>query len=327
MISRRRLIKLSAATVFAPTIVSRGALAQAWPSRHLRIVIPFPPGGGADLIARLIAQKMSETLGQQVIVESKAGAGGNVASDHVARSEPDGYTMFLAGDHLATSHFINPKVSFHPTRDFEPVSLIVQYPIVISVPANSPSKNLTEFLDRAKAEPGKLTYATPGAGAVPHLSAELLIHHAKVKMQNVPYRGAAPAIQDLIPGRVDSFFNNIAPMLPLAKDSKVRLLAVTTAKRSPLAPDLRSIAEDLPSYGDVSGWYALFVPEKTPKDIIAKLSDAAAKATNDAAVKKRLEDGAMTAVGSTSEELRAFHQKDMDKWGALIKAAGLEQKS
>jgi tripartite-type tricarboxylate transporter receptor subunit TctC len=327
MISRRRLIKLSAASVFAPTIISSGALAQAWPTRHLRIVIPFPPGGGADFIARLVANKMSELLGQQVIVESKAGAGGNVASEHVARSEPDGYTMFLAGDHLATSHFINPKVPFHPTRDFEPISLIVQYPIVMVVPSNSPSKTLGDFIARAKAEPGKLTYATPGAGAVPHLSGELLVHHAKIKMVNVPYRGAAPAIQDLIPGRVDSFFNNIAPILPLAKDGKLRMLAVTTGKRSPLAPDVRTVSEDVPSYGDVSGWYALFVPAKTPKDIIAKLSDAAAKATKDATVKKRLEDGAMIAVGSTNEELRAFHKADMDKWGPLIKAAGLEQKT
>jgi tripartite-type tricarboxylate transporter receptor subunit TctC len=327
MISRRRLIKLSAASVFAPTIVSSVALAQAWPSRHIRIVIPFPPGGGADFIARLVANKMSEILGQQVIVESKAGAGGNVASDHVARSDPDGYTMFLAGDHLATSHFINPKVPFHPTRDFEPISLIVQYPIVMVVPSNSPSKTLADFIARAKAEPGKLTYATPGAGAVPHLSGELLVHHAKVKMVNVPYRGAAPAIQDLIPGRVDSFFNNIAPILPLAKDGKLRMLAVTTGKRSPLAPEVRTVSEDVPSYGDVSGWYALFVPAKTPKDIIAKLSDAAAKATKDATVKKRLEDGAMIAVGSTNEELRAFHKADMEKWGPLIKAAGLEQKT
>src|SRR5687767_6649604 len=192
MISRRRLIKLSAASIFAPTVIGSGALAQAWPTRHLRIVIPFPPGGGADFIARLVAHKMSEILGQQVIVESKSGAGGNVASEHVARSEPDGYTMFLAGDHLATSHFINPKVPFHPTRDFEPISLIVQYPIAMAVPTNSPDKTLADFIARAQKDPGKLTYGSPGAGAVPHLSGELLVHHAKIKMVNVQYRGAAP---------------------------------------------------------------------------------------------------------------------------------------
>lgn len=327
MLSRRRLIKLSAASIAAPAIISGSAWSQAWPTRHLRIVIPFPPGGGADMIARLVANKMSEILGQQVIVESKSGAGGNVASEHVARSEPDGYTMFLAGDHLATSHFINPKVPFHPTRDFEPISLIVQYPIVMGIPKDSPDKTVADFIKRAQAAPGKFTYGSPGAGAVPHLSGALLMHHAKINVVNVQYRGAAPGIQDLIPGRIDSFWNNIAPMLPLAKDGQIRLLAVSTAKRSPLAPDLRSIAEDLPSYGDVSGWYALFVPGKTPKDIIAKLSAAAAAATNDPVVKKRLEDGAMTAVGSTSEQLRAFHKADMDKWGPLIQAAGLEQKS
>jgi tripartite-type tricarboxylate transporter receptor subunit TctC len=197
----------------------------------------------------------------------------------------------------------------------------------MAVPKTSPDKTIKDFIARAQKEPGKLTYGSPGAGAVPHLSGELFVHHAKIKMVNVQYRGAAPGIQDLIPGRIDSFWNNIAPMLPLAKDGQVRLLAVTTAKRSALAPDLPSIAEDLPSYGDVSGWYALFVPGKTPKDIIAKLSDAASKATNDAVVKKRLEDAAMIAVGSTNEQLRAFHKADMDKWGPLIKAAGLEQKN
>jgi tripartite-type tricarboxylate transporter receptor subunit TctC len=327
MLSRRRLIKLSAASVFAPTIISSGALAQAWPTRHLRIVIPFPPGGGADIIARLIAFKMSETLGQQVIVESKSGAGGNVASEHVARSDPDGYTMFLAGDHLATSHFINPKVTFDPVRDFEPISLIVKYPIIMAVPTNSPDKTLADFIARARKDPGKLTYGSPGAGAVPHLSGELLVHHAKLKMVNVQYRGAAPGIQDLIPGRIDSFWNNIAPLLPLAKDNQLRMLAVTTAQRSPLAPEVRSISEDVPSYGDVSGWYALFVPGKTPKEIIAKLSSAAAAATNDPPTKKKLEDQAMIAVGSTSEELRAFHKADMEKWGHLIEQAGLQQKS
>ena len=327
MISRRHLIKLSAASIAAPNVIGSAAWAQNFPNRHLRIVIPFPPGGGADIIARLVAHKMSETLGQQVIVESKSGAGGNVASEHVARSEPDGYTMFLAGDHLATSHFINPKVTFHPIRDFEPISLIVKYPIIMAVPNNSPDKTLADFIARAQKDPGKLTYGSPGAGAVPHLSGELLVHHAKLKMVNVQYRGAAPGIQDLIPGRIDSFWNNIAPLLPLAKDNQLRMLAVTTAKRSPLAPDVRSISEDVPSYGDVSGWYALFVPGKTPKDIIAKLSGAAAAATNDPTTKKRLEDQAMIAVGSTNEELRAFHKADMEKWGPLIKAAGLEQKS
>ena len=324
MINRRRLIKLSAAASLASGL-ARPAVAQAaWPNRPVRIVIPFTPGGGADTIARLVAIKMTEVLGQQFIVESKPGAGGNIAAEFTARSAPDGYTMFLAGDHHATNNHLNPNLSYHAVTDFEPVSLVVQYPVAIAVPGNSPSKTLAHFIERAKAEPGKLTYGSPGHGAIPHLSAELFVRAAKVQMTNVPYRGAAPGIQDLIPGRIDSFWNNIAPMLALHKDEKVRMLAVTTAKRSPMAPDIPAMGETLPGY-DVTGWYALFVPAKTSKDIIQKMAGAVKAAGDDATIRKRLEDQAMIVVCGTSDELGRFHKAELDKWGPLIKSAGLKQ--
>jgi tripartite-type tricarboxylate transporter receptor subunit TctC len=327
MINRRRLIKLSAASVFAPTVIGSGALAQSsaasWPNRPVRIIIPFTPGGGADMIARLVALKMTEVLGQQFIVESRAGAGGNLAAEFIARSAPDGYTMFLAGDHHATNIFLNPNLSYHPVNDFEPVSLVVQYPVVMVVPNNSPSRTLKDFIARAKAEPGKLSFASPGHGVVPHLAAELFVRAAKVNMIHVPYRGAAPAIQDLIPGRVDSFFNNIAPVLPLATQGQLRMMAVTTAKRTSMVPDLQTMAEDLPGY-DVTGWYALFVPAKTPKDIIQKMYGGVKAAADDATTRKRLEDQAMIVVGSTPDELGRFHKAELDKWGPVIKEAGLK---
>jgi tripartite-type tricarboxylate transporter receptor subunit TctC len=324
MINRRRLLNLSAAASLASGL-ARPAIAQAtWPNRPVRILIPFTPGGGADTIARLVAIKMTEVLGQQFIVESKPGAGGNIAAEFTARSAPDGYTMFLAGDHHATNNHLNPNLNYHAVTDFEPVSLVVQYPVVIAVPGNSPSKTLAHFIDRAKAEPGKLTYGSPGHGAIPHLSAELFVRAAKVQMTNVPYRGAAPGIQDLIPGRIDSFWNNIAPMLALHKDEKVRMLAVTTAKRSPMAPDIPAMGETLPDY-DVTGWYALFVPAKTPKDIIQKMAGAVKAAGDDATIRKRLEDQAMIVVCGTPDELARFHKAELDKWGPLIKAAGLKQ--
>jgi tripartite-type tricarboxylate transporter receptor subunit TctC len=168
MISRRKLIKISAAASLAPGL-ARPAIAQAgWPNRPVRILIPFTPGGGADTIARLVAIKMTEVLGQQFIVESKPGAGGNIAAEFTARSAPDGYTMFLAGDHHATNNHLNPNLNYDAVRDFEPVSLVVQYPVAIAVPSNSPSKTVAHFIERAKAEPGKLTYGTPGHGAIPH---------------------------------------------------------------------------------------------------------------------------------------------------------------
>jgi tripartite-type tricarboxylate transporter receptor subunit TctC len=266
---------------------------------------------------------MTDVLGQQFIVESKPGAGGNVAAEFIARSAPDGYTMFLAGDHHATNNHLNPKLNYDAVRDFEPVSLVVQYPVVMAVPANSPSNDLAQFIARAKAEPGKLTYGTPGHGAIPHLSGELFVRQANIKLTNVPYRGAAPGIQDLLPGRIDSFWNNIAPMLSLHQDGKVKLLGVTTAKRSPKAPDLPTIGETLPGY-DVTGWYSLFVPAKTPKDIIQKMAGAVKAAGEDATIRKRLEDQAMIVVCGTPDELGAFHKAELAKWGVLIKEAGLK---
>ena len=326
MINRRRVLKLSAAASLASGL-ARPAIAQAgWPNRPVRILIPFTPGGGADTIARLTAIKMTEVLGQQFIVESKPGAGGNIAAEYTARSDPDGYTMFLAGDHHATNNHLNPNLTYDAVRDFEPVSLVVQYPVAMAVPGNSPSTTLAHFIERAKAEPGKLTYGTPGHGAIPHLSGELFVRKAGIKMTNVFYRGAAPGIQDLIPGRIDSFWNNIAPMLELHKDNKVRILGVTTAKRSPMAPDLPTIGETLPGY-DVTGWYALFVPAKTPKDIIQKMAGAVKAAGQDATIRKRLEDQAMIVVCGTPEELGSFHKEEIAKWGPLIKEAGLKEQN
>jgi tripartite-type tricarboxylate transporter receptor subunit TctC len=326
MINRRRLITLTAAAAAAPGL-ARPAIAQAgWPNRPVSIVIPFTPGGGADFIARLVAQKMSQVLGAQFIVESKPGAGGNLASQYVARAAPDGYTMFLAGDHHATNNHLNPNLPYDAVKDFEPVSLVVQYPIAMAVPANTPDKTLADFIARAKADPGKLTYGTPGHGAVPHLSGELFVRAAKVKMTNVPYRGAAPGIQDLIPGRIDSFWNNVAPMLALQNEGKLKMMAVTTAKRLPLMADTPAIGETLPGY-DVSGWYALFVPAKTPKEIIDKMYTGAKAAADDATMRKRLEDQTMIVVGSTPDELSRFHKAEIAKWGPVIRDAGLVQKS
>jgi tripartite-type tricarboxylate transporter receptor subunit TctC len=326
MINRRSLIKLSAAAAAASGLASPAIAQAGWPNRPVRIYIPFTPGGGADFIARLVAQKMTEVIGQQFIVESKPGAGGNLAAEFIARSAPDGYTMFLAGDHHATNIHLNPALSYDPVRDFEPVSLVVQYPIAMAIPQHSPFKTLAEFIAKAKAEPGKLTYGSPGHGAVPHLSAELFVRAAKVQMTNVPYRGAAPGIQDLIPGRIDSFWNNVAPMLPLSQQGQLRMLAVTTATRSRMVPDLPTIGETLPGY-DVTGWYALFVPAKTPKEIIQRMHAAVKAGGEDATFRKRLEDQAMVVVCGTPEELGRFHRVELDKWGPVIKEAGLAQKS
>ena len=250
MITRRRALTFAA---LAPAVLSGTARAQAWPSRPVRIIVPFPPGGGGDTIARIVGAKLTEIWGQQIIVENKGGAGGNIASDATARSAPDGYTLFLSGDFLVTNQFIYPKLSYDPVADFAMVSLVVRFPVVIVAPNSSPAQNFKEFVELAKSRSSNpLTYASPGYGTSPHLAAELLKREAGIPLTHVPYRGAAPAIQDLIPGRVDSFFNNIAPTVPLMRQGQVRGIAVTSAKRAPAMPDLPTTAESgLPGF-DVS---------------------------------------------------------------------------
>ena len=323
MITRRRLLGVSAATMLAPGF-SRAAFAQAWPSRFVRLVVPYPAGGGADAIARLVSGRLSETWGQQVVIENRGGAGGNIASDAVARSAPDGYTLYLAGEFQATNLYAYPKLSYDPVADFLPVSLVVQYPVAFVVPNSSPARTIGEFVAHANANKGKITFASPGYGTGPHLAGEMFKRAAGIELTHVPYRGVAPALQDLVPGRVDSLVNNIAGIMPLMQQGQLRALAVTTAKRAPAAPDVPTLAESgLPGF-DVSGWYAFFVPAKTPADIIAKMHADTAAALADPAVKGRLEQLGLFVVGSTPDQLGRFLKTEMDKWGPLIKEAGIK---
>jgi tripartite-type tricarboxylate transporter receptor subunit TctC len=248
MITRRRLLRLSAASTLAPSslgLLGRAAVAQAqpWPSRFVRLIVPYPAGGGADTIARIIAGRLSETWGQQVLIENRGGAGGNIASEAAARSAPDGYTMYLAGEFQATNMYLYPKLNYDPVGDFMPVSLVVKYPVAFVVPNSSPAHSVKDFIAHAKANAGRITFASPGHGTGPHLAGELFKRVAGIELTHVPYRGAAPALQDVVPGRVDSFFNNIAPIVPLMQQGQLRALAVTSAQRTPAAPDLPTMTE------------------------------------------------------------------------------------
>ena len=270
MITRRRALTLAACAA-APALLTRTARAQAWPNRPVRVIVPFPAGGGGDTIARIVGAKLTEIWGQQIIIENRGGAGGNLASDATARSAPDGYTIFLSGDFLVTNQFVYSKLSYDPVADFTPITLVVRFPVVIVAPNSSPANNFREFIALAKSSSNPLTYASPGYGTSPHLAAELLKREAGIELTHVPYRGAAPALQDLIPGRVDSFFNNIAPTVPLMRQGQIRGIAVTSAKRAAAMPDLPTAAESgLPGF-DVSGWYAFVVPARTPQEIVTKI--------------------------------------------------------
>ena len=319
---RRRFIALSGAALAAPAFV-RAALAQNYPTRFVRLVVPFPPGGAVDGAARIIAARLSEMWGQQMVIENRPGAGGNVAAQAVLQADADGYTVYIASIGHAISQFVTPSLSYHPVTDFAPVTLMCVYPNIMAVPNSSPSKSVPEFIARAKAEPGKVTYCSSGIGTSLHLAGELFKRMAGIDVTHIPYRGAGPALNDLIPGRVDAIFANFPSTLPYVQNGQLRGLAVTTAKRQPEVPDLPAIAEFVPGY-DVSSWFALFVAARTPPEIIARLHQDAVAALNHPPVKARYAQLGATVVGSSPAELATFLQAEIDRWGPVIKAAGIK---
>ena len=319
---RRRFIALGGAALAAPAFV-RAARAQNYPTRFVRLVVPFPPGGAVDGAARIIAARLSEMWGQQMVIENRPGAGGNVAAQAVLQADADGYTVYIASIGHAISQFVTPSLSYHPVTDFAPVTLMCVYPNIMAVPNSSPSKSVPEFIARAKAEPGKVTYCSSGIGTSLHLAGELFKRMAGIDVTHIPYRGAGPALNDLIPGRVDAIFANFPSTLPYVQNGQLRGLAVTTAKRQPEVPDLPAIAEFVPGY-DVSSWFALFVAARTPPDIVARLHQDAVAALNHPPVKARYAQLGATVVGSSPAELAIFLQAEIDRWGPVIKAAGIK---
>lgn len=321
MLSRRRFL-VGASTVAAPAFVC-DAHAQTFPSRFVRLVVPFPPGGTVDAGARIIAARLSEMWGQQMVIENRAGIGGNIAAQAVLSAEPDGYTVYITSIGHAIAQFVTPSIMFDPVKDFTPVSLLCVYPNIMAIPNSSPSHTLPEFIARAKANPGRVTYCSSGVGTSLHLAGELFKKMAGVDLTHIPYRGAGPALNDLLPGRVDAIFANFPSTLPYVLGGQLRGLAVTTAKRQPEVPDLPAIAEFVPGY-DVSSWIAFFVVAKTPPEIVAKLHNDTVAALNHPSVKARYAQLGATVVGSTPAELAVFLQTEIDRWGPIIKAAGIK---
>jgi tripartite-type tricarboxylate transporter receptor subunit TctC len=325
MITRRHLVGLAAASALAPTISPRIARAQqAWPNRVVKLVAPFPPGGGTDVVARILTNRLSEVWGQQVIVENKPGAGGNFGAEQVARSDPDGYTILIAALQMAVNRFLFRSLSYDSITDFAPVIMICQFPNLLVVPNSSPVKSVRELIAHGKANNGKLTFASSGVGTSPHLSGELFKRMAGFEMTHVPYRGVAPALSDVIPGRVDMMFNTAAGVLQQVRAGQVRGLAVSTMKRFPTAPEFPTVAESgLPGF-DVTSWYALFAPIKTPADIVKKIHADTAAILAEPAIKTRLEQVGVEVVASTSAELGARLKTETAQWGPIIKAAGIK---
>src|SRR5215467_8347343 len=325
MLDRRKLVACAGVATLAP-FASRVAQAQgsAWPNRIVKLVVPFTPGGGIDAVGRIIGARLSEMWGQQVVVDNKPGAGGNIASEFVARSAPDGYTLYITAGGLAVNRFLFPSISYDPVADFAPVTLICLFPNLLVVPNASPFHSVSDLLAQARANPGKLTFASPGHGSSPHMSAELFKYMAKIDMVHVPYRGAAPAATDLIAGRVDCTFAVMASGLPLVQNGQLRALGVSTANRQPTAPDVPTIAEaGVPGY-DTSSWFAFLVPAKTPPEIIRKIQADTVAAMAEPAIKAKLDALGVVIVGSTPQALAAHLKSEMNKWGPVIKAANIK---
>ena len=297
--------------------------AQPYPTQTIRIVAPVPPGGGVDILSRALAQKLTESLGVSVVVENKAGASAVVGTDFVAKSAPDGYTLLMGYSVLATNRFLQSKLPYDLDRDLTPVIHVGYIPLILVTQPAFPANSVKELIALAKAKPGQLTYASGGAGAGAHLSGELFKSLAGVDLVHVPYKGNAPALNDMLGGHVNIMFDTITTSLPHVKAGQLKGLATTGAKRSPLAPDLPTMIEaGLPTF-EISAWYMVFAPKKTPKEAIAKLNGALGAAMTDPELVKRMAALGVTFVGGTPEPADAFLQSEVRQWGELIKSAGI----
>ena len=301
--------------------LAAGALAQGYPAKPVKVVVPYPPGGPTDIVARVVSQKLSEQTGQQFLVENRPGAGGNIGADAVAKAPADGYTLLVA----TTAHAINPSLfkslTYQLLKDFGPISQLTSGPLVIVVNPALPAKNVAELIALAKAKPGELSFASSGNGQSTHLSAELFNAMAGVKMNHVPYKGSAPALTDVMGGQAALMFDTMLSAMPHVKSGKLRALAVTGAKRSPAAPELPTVAETLPGYEAIA-WNNLLAPAGTPKEVIAKLSSELKKVLDQPDVRERFAAQGFAATWTTPEASTAFMQSEVDKWAKVVKASG-----
>ena len=297
---------------------------QAYPSKPIRIIVPFSAGGGTDLVARAVAQKMSESWRQPVLVENRVGAGGVIGADAVAKSAPDGYTLLMCSpQEVAVNHHVYPKVPYDPEKDFAPISLITVTPLVIAATPGLPVKDIRELVALAKAKPGTLGFATPGTASTQHLSGELLMAAAGIKLVHIPYKGAGQSIPDVIGGQVPLGIYGILTISQQAKAGKLRVLAVTTPRRSPIAPEWPTLAESgFPGF-DTSLWFGMLAPAATPKDVVGKLHAEVVRILKLPDVAERIAAQGGEIVGNTPAEFAAFIAAESAKYAKIIREAGV----
>ena len=316
-----------AIAALALSLTASPVAAQPYPSKPIRLVVPFAPGGGTDIVARTVAQKLAENFGQPVVVDNRAGANGIIGTDLAAKSKPDGYTLLIT----IASHSINPtlypKLPYDTNVDLAPVSLLAEYPFVITVHPSVPATTVRQFIAFAKARPGQLSYASSGNGSGPHLGMELFKTMAGIEMVHVPYKGAGAAMIDHVSGQVSVFLNNCRAGMPMIKAGKLRPLAVTSPQRSQVMRDLPTVMESgVPGFS-VTGWYGILVPSGTPAPVVNTLHDALVKALNAKDVSERLSNEAAMLVGSTPQQFAERLKSEIDKWAAVIKKSGVRAES
>jgi len=312
-----------AACLAAALVYMTAAHAQpAYPQKPIRLVVPFPPGGGTDILARLFGQKMSETLGQQIIIDNRGGAGGTLGTDIAAKAAPDGYTLIL----VSGSHAINPglyqKLPYDSVNDFAPITQIATSPGILVVNPSLPVKSVKDLIALARAKPGQINYASAGSGTPPHLAGELFKVMAKIDMVHVPYKGNAPAFTDVIGGQVSLIFPTMPSAMPFIKSGKLRPIAVTSAKRSPAAPDIPTIAESgLPGY-EATSWYGILAPARTPPQIVARLHEVLVSVIGAPDMQDKLAAQGLDPVGNTPQQFAAVIKSEIAKWAKVVKASG-----
>ena len=311
------------ALLSAVALAGGGAHAQTFPTRPVTIVVPYPPGGLIDLVARLIQARFQTELGQSVIIENRSGAGGNVGAEAVARASADGHTLLLANPSLAISPLIYPKLNYKPIEDFAYVGQYGTVPNVLVVHPAIPAKTVQEFIAYAKKNPGKLNYGSPGYGTSPQMSSELFKAMTNTFIVHIPFRGSGPAQAAMLSNEIQMMFDNLPPQLPHIRSGKVRALAVTSLKRSPIVPDLPTLDEiGLKGY-EVTAWFGLVAPAATPKPVVARLNEALNKTTQDAKVRESLESNGATVIQGTPDAFRDYVKSQTVMWAPIVKRANI----
>jgi tripartite-type tricarboxylate transporter receptor subunit TctC len=321
-LARRTFLRLAAGAAGLP-IIPRVAWAQNYPTRPVRIIVGFAPGGGTDLLARLMGQWLSERLGQQFVIENRPGATGNIATETVARAAPDGYTLLMIDPQPAINVTLFDKLNFDFIRDIAPVAGVLRVPNVMVVNPSVPAKTVPEFIAYAKANPGKLSMASPGNGSAPHLTGELFKMMADVDMVHVPYRGGAPAMSDLIAGQVQVLFIGPSASIEYVRAGRLRALAVTAASRLEILPDIPTVGELVPGF-EASGWFGIVAPRKTPPEIVGKLNREINAGLADPKIKARLVDFGGTALAGSPTDFGRLIDDETKKWARVIRFAGIK---